>query len=86
MSQHSKLLKRFLSKPTDFSWAELVSLLRHLGFDLIPDKSGSSGRKFIHGEKKTIINLHEPHPKKVILSCYISQIIKSLKESGFDLK
>ncbi len=82
MSQHKKLLKRLLGKPTDFTWSELVSLLRHLGFDLIPDKSGSSGRKFIHTENKMIINLHEPHPKKVILSCYISQIIKSLKEGG----
>jgi len=83
MSQHTKLLKRFLSKPTDFTWTELVSLMRHLGFNLIPDKSGSSGRKFIHTEKNMIINLHEPHPKKIILSCYISQTIKSLKEGGF---
>lgn len=83
MSQHSKRLSRFLNKPKDFTWAELVALLQHMGFNLIPDKSGSSGRKFIHNEKKTIINLHEPHPKKVILSCYISQIIKTLKEGGF---
>lgn len=82
MSQQEKLLNRLKSKPTDFRWDELTSLLCHLGFYLIED-TGSSARKFYHAEKKLMINLHEPHPKKIILICYIREVVKKLKEGGF---
>ena len=82
MSKQKKLLARLLSKPKDFKWYELTSLLQGLGFELIDD-TASSGRKFYNAEKKLIINLHEPHLKKTILVCYLPGIIRKLKEGGF---
>jgi hypothetical protein len=45
MSKHDKALARLLSKPVDFAWSELHSLMNSLGFEL--RTTGGSGRKFI---------------------------------------
>ena len=34
MSKKDKILSRFLSRPTDFTFDELVTLLGHFGFSL----------------------------------------------------
>lgn len=78
MGKLDKILKRFLNKPKDFTWDELVFLLTNLGFQLI--KNNGSRRKFIKGS--IMINLHEPHPQKTILVCYIKQVIEVLKKEG----
>lgn len=83
MSQKSKLLERFLLKPKDFSWDELVRLLISLGFDeLSHGKTGGSRRKYYNKEKELIINLHKPHPGAIVKIYVIEQVIAKLEEEG----
>ncbi len=77
MSTIEKLIARFTAKPKDFSWAELVRLLRYFGYEEIT--GSGSRRKFIHDERQPII-LHEPHPRKILKKYQIGQIYETLKE------
>jgi predicted RNA binding protein YcfA (HicA-like mRNA interferase family) len=81
MSKHEKLIIRLLSKPKDFEWSEVVSVLESLGFEIICG-SGSK-RKFKHKETNAIIILHEPHPSKIMKMYAVEEIISTLKEGGF---
>ena len=81
MSKQEKLINRLLSKPKDFEWAEAVSILESMGFEII--KGGGSRRKFLHKESKTVISLHEPHPGKIMKTYAIQEIISALTEGGF---
>ena len=38
MSKHEKLVKRFLNRPVDFTWNELTTLLKDLGY--VQSKAG----------------------------------------------
>ncbi|MFA6990181.1 MAG: type II toxin-antitoxin system HicA family toxin [Candidatus Gastranaerophilaceae bacterium] len=78
MSKFDKVLKRFMSKPKDFTWDELTFLLKNLGFNLIT--GSGSRRKFIKGD--IVLILHEPHPQKTILVCYIKETLNTLKKEG----
>ncbi|WED21077.1 type II toxin-antitoxin system HicA family toxin [Vibrio sp. JC009] len=80
MSKQEKLKVRLLSRPKDFTWNELQSFLRALGFEEF--KGSGSRRKFFRGADKVLINLHEPHPDKVIKQVYIKQVVEKLIESG----
>lgn len=75
MSKKEKLKQRLLSRPKDFNWAELTSLLLSLGYTL--HKGSGSRRKFISPEKD-MINLHEPHPDKTIKVYILDQVIHKL--------
>lgn len=80
MGKYEKLKSRLVTRPKDFTWSELESLLGNLGFDLI--KGNGSRRKFFNPENKVLINLHEPHPEKVLKRYMIDQVINKLKETG----
>ncbi len=80
MTRKEKLIKRFLSRPKDFTWEELVSLLSGLGFEEVSTgKTGGSRRRFFN-EEGVIITLHKPHPKNVLRRYQIEQIIQILQE------
>lgn len=82
MSQIQKLLERLLSFPKDFTWEELTKLLAHFGYkELKKGKTGGSRRKFADAEKH-IINLHKPHPEKIMKRYHLEDVIASLKERG----
>lgn len=81
MSQSAKLLKKLLGKPKDFTWDELATLLTGLKFEII-NNSGSS-RKFYNKDKNAVIFMHQPHPKNVLKTYQILEVIKVLKESGY---
>jgi len=77
MSTIEKLTARFMSKPKDFSWTELVKLLSFFGYE---EMTGSgSRRKFIHNDRQPII-LHEPHPKRILKMYQMNHIYNVLKE------
>ena len=82
MSQTVKLLARFLGKPKDLTWKELVSVLEIFGYhELRSGKTGGSRRKFADLEKR-IITLHKPHPGQIVKVYMIEQVIENLKENG----
>lgn len=80
MSKHSKLLARLLSVPADFTWDELLTVVRKLGFEERSDKGGSY-RTFIDDEGRKLF-LHEPHPQNVLKKYAIRKVIDALNEYG----
>jgi hypothetical protein len=82
LSRLDKLITRFLTKPKDLTWDELVSVLGYYGYTEIPTgKTGGSRRKFSDLDK-VIISLHKPHPKPIVKSYVIEQVLDHLKEKG----
>ena len=81
MSKHEKLMRRITSSPKDFTWSELVSLMKSLSYDL--QTAGGSGRKFVFGETKSTLFIHEPHPAKVLKPYQVRDVILHLKKDGF---
>lgn len=82
MSKKDKLLERFLSKPKDFSWDELVSFLGFFGYrEMISGKTGGSRRKFNCPGLPMII-LHKPRPGKIVKMYQLEQVEKVLFVGG----
>jgi len=83
VSKKEKLISRLLSKPKDFTFNELSSLLK--GFGYIQDNKGkTSGARvaFINQATKNIIRLDKPHPDNNLKLYLVNYIITKLKEGG----
>ena len=78
MSKVTKALERLQAKPSDFTWEELRGLMIALGYEL--KTSGGSGRKFIHGETRATLFLHEPHPRNVLKAYQLRDAVQFLKQ------
>ncbi len=78
MSRLQKALKRLASKPKDFTWQELMTLMASLSFKL--EKAGGSGRKFVHPETGATLFLHEPHPDKTLKAYQVQDAIDLLRK------
>jgi predicted RNA binding protein YcfA (HicA-like mRNA interferase family) len=80
MSKIEKLIEKFKSNPTNFTWFELVKILNHLGYfeKTTKGKTGGSRVKFVN-EETDIINLHKPHPSNIVKQYVIKQIIEKLE-------
>ena len=84
MSSSSKLLSRLLSRPKDFTFKELETLLLGLGFELSNAGSTSgSAVRFINRATKQVIRLHKPHPQPELKLYLIKFIIGELKKGGY---
>lgn len=82
MSKRDKVIERLLSKPKDFTWAELNSVLASFGFKQIAaGKTGGSRVRFIHINHPPII-MHKPHPKPILKRYQLEGIINQLKQEG----
>lgn len=83
MSKQEKALQKLCTVPpaADIKWAELKSVLEHLGYKMQPN-SGSR-RKFYHPEKKALICCHQPHPSPNVDKGCIADVIEHLKAYGF---
>ncbi len=78
MSKIDKLIERLKSHPKDFTWDELLKVLKHFGYnELKAGKTGGSRRKFADNQNN-IINLHKPHPANILKEYVIKQIIEHL--------
>ena len=82
MSKQEKLRKRFIAKPSDFSWAELKSMLGGFGYELLTGgKSGGSRVKFLYPEHPPII-MHKPHPTRILKRYQVDQILEFLRKEN----
>ena len=80
MTKSKKLLNRFLSRPKDFTYNELLSLLSNEGYK---EQQGSRSRVvFFNEELKHNIKLHKPHPGNVLKRYQIDLVIQELKING----
>lgn len=81
MSKKDKLVKRLLSKPKDFTFDEMKTLLSLLGYELKQGGTGS-GVKFIKYESNEVINFHRPHPNGILKRYILEQVIEKLRKDG----
>jgi len=81
MSKHEKAILRLLSKPKDFKWSELVSIMTGFGFEM--EKASGSGRKFILPSTEVTLFIHEPHPSKVLKPYQVRDAVDLLEREGF---
>lgn len=80
MSKDEKLLAKLMNDQVSFTWPELVTLLRRLGYRQI---EGSGSRvKFDNGDPGAMINLHKPHPGNELKTYIKRQIVEQLKSGG----
>jgi len=82
LSRRKKIIDRFLSRPSDFTWQELVNLLTGFGYKLAKaGKTGGSRVKFMHEILPPVI-LHKPHPTPVLKKYQLEQIEETLRAEG----
>ena len=80
MTKRKKLLERLLSKPKDFEWSELRTLLTGFGYEEI---SGAGSRvKFYDSKSGSLISLHKPHPSNIVKEYILDQVIEVLEGRG----
>ncbi len=77
-----KLLQKLLNNPKDYRWEELTSLLSTWGYyEASTGKTGGSRRKFFC-ENRSPLYFHKPHPKGILKSYQIKDVINTLKSEG----
>ena len=82
MSSKKKLIDRFKRQPNDFTWDELVRLFGILGF-VADNKGKTSGSRLIFKKDAEKIDLHKPHPSKIIKEYKMKEILTYLIGKGF---
>ncbi len=82
MSRRDKLVSRLRGKPKDFTWDELVRLLKWVGYnETVAGKTGGSRRRFLHATAPTIA-LHKPHPGNIVKMYVIKDVLRVLTEEN----
>ena len=82
MSKKEKLLEKLKSKPKDFTYDELKTLLNYLGFyEYNKGKTSGSRVKFFN-RYDVKLELHRPHPSNVLKPYQINDVINILKKEG----
>lgn len=82
MSRKEKLIQKLKSRPKDFTYDELKTLLNYLGF-FEYNKGKTSGSRIVfinYCDLSKKIELHKPHPIKIIKMYKIKEVIKLLEE------
>lgn len=83
MTRLQKLIDRFLSKPSDFTYSELKRLLSGFGYkETKAGKTSGSRVKFINDKTEHIISLHKPHRGKLLKYYQLNQVEKELEREG----
>lgn len=80
MSKKEKLIERFKSKPKDFRYSELRTLLTSIGY-VASNKGGTSGSSvsFYNELYQSLITLHKPHNPDILKPYQIKAIIAELE-------
>lgn len=84
MSKKDKLIERLRTVPKDFTYEELVSLLKYLGFEEVKSgKTSGSAVKFKNYKTNRIIYLHKPHPSNIVKKYILIYVIEELEKGGY---
>jgi hypothetical protein len=82
MNKQEKLIELFLSKPVNFSWGELKSLLEEFGYSSGNGRNtGGSRVKFLHPQHPPV-TLHKPRPTASLKRYQVDQMAEFLKKEG----
>ena len=80
MGQKEKLIVRLLSRPKDFTFLDLETLLGYFAYKR-NDKGRTSGSRVMFiNDKYASIMLHKPHQRKELLDYQVKQVIDVLKQ------
>ena len=82
MSKLEKEIERIKSKPKDYTYEEVKSLLNKLGY-IENNKGKTSGSRIAFVNNNNMkIELHRPHPSNIVKLYKIKDILEKLKERG----
>lgn len=82
MGKKEKLIERLKSKPKDFTFEEMQTLLEYLDYER-SDKGRTSGSAVAFvANGRTPIMLHKPHPRNELKMYQIKDIIDKLTKEG----
>lgn len=82
MARRDKLLDRFRQQPADFTWDELVRLLRSFGYEVeVKGRTSGSRVRFLRPGHPSI-NLHRPHPRTIVRRYQLRQVSAFLIAEG----
>ena len=82
MARQNKLLARFRRQPADFTWDELVRLLRHVGYEVQSRGRTSGSRVRFARAGYPPINLHRPHPGSIVRRYQLREVQEFLIAEG----
>lgn len=83
MSKTEKFIRRFLTKPKNFTYDELRKLLNSFGYqETRTGKTSGSRVAFINPDTKHIIRLHKPHPIPELKTYQLDYIEDELRKGG----
>jgi len=83
MSKKDKRMERLLSKPKDYTFDELRSLMLGLGFkEYSRGNTSGSAVRFYRESDQAAFDLDKPHPGNIIKGYLMKQLISVLKEHG----
>ena len=82
MSTKDKLIERFKRQPKDFTWDELVRLFGIFGFS-IDNKGTTSGSRTVFVKDDKEIEIHKPHPSKILKGYVMKNVLKFLINKEF---
>ncbi|MDP5169438.1 MAG: type II toxin-antitoxin system HicA family toxin [Bacteroidia bacterium] len=84
MSKLEKLLLKLSSRPKNFTYTELSTLLVKLGYEEKKmGKTSGSRVAFVQIEKEHIIRLHKPHPGNELKRYQIDYVREELTRQGY---
>jgi len=83
LSRREKLLLRFLSKPRDFNFDDLRTLLRRFGYEEVTAGLTSGSRAaFCRPCDGHIVRLHKPHPVSILKRYQLDAVESRLRTKG----
>jgi hypothetical protein len=80
MSKQEKLLVKLFNSKAVFTWAELCTLLKGLGYRQL--QGDGSRVKFDNGNAHAMMSLHKPHPGNELKAYVRRQVVERLKTGG----
>lgn len=80
MGTKDKLIARFKSQPSNFTWAELVRLFAIFGYE-INNKGKTSGSRVIFTKGESAYAAHKPHPDSTIKPYVMRQVLEFLNNN-----
>ena len=79
MGTKEKLIQRFKTIPSDFTFDELERLLAIYGFERSNKGKTSGSRIVFKNQAGTPIMLHKPHPGNIVKTYALRQVMDELK-------
>ncbi|MGA3012804.1 MAG: type II toxin-antitoxin system HicA family toxin [Bacteroidales bacterium] len=83
MTKHAKLIEKLLRLPENFTYNEMVVLLKGFGY-IAEERGRSSGSAvmFYNKNLKDKIMFHKPHPQKELKRYILKMILEKLKNNN----